>query len=213
MAKFFREPMNGLTHFVGIFFAIAALIALLTRSGDPLTLPQIVAFSIFGTAMILLYTASTLYHWLPFDGKKLEIFRKIDHVMIFVFIAASYTPICLVSLQGGWGWSIFGTVWAITIAGLFLKIFWLNAPRKLYTAIYLLMGWLIIIGIWPLSQKVDFMGIIWLFIGGFFYTVGATIYALKKPDPFPGFFGFHEIFHVFIIFGSFSHFWMIYKFI
>ncbi len=213
MAKFFREPMNGLTHFVGIFFAVAALIALLTRSGDPLTLPQIVAFSIFGAAMILLYTASTLYHWLPFDGKKLEIFRKIDHVMIFVFIAASYTPICLVSLQGGWGWSIFGTVWAITIAGLFLKIFWLNAPRKLYTAIYLLMGWLIIIGIWPLSQKVDFMGIIWLFIGGFFYTVGATIYALKKPDPFPGFFGFHEIFHVFIIFGSFSHFWMIYKFI
>ncbi len=213
MAKFFREPMNGLTHFVGIFFAVAALIALLTRSGDPLNLRQIVSFSIFGTAMILLYTASTLYHWLPFDGKKLEIFRKIDHVMIFVFIAASYTPICLVSLQGGWGWSIFGTVWAITIAGLFLKIFWLNAPRKLYTAIYLLMGWLIIIGIWPLSQKVDFMGIIWLFIGGFFYTVGATIYALKKPDPFPGFFGFHEIFHVFIIFGSFSHFWMIYKFI
>ncbi len=205
--------MYGLTHFVLIFFAVVALIALLTRSGDPLTLPQIVSFSIFGTAMILLYTASTLYHWLPFDGKKLEIFRKIDHVMIFVFIAASYTPICLVSLQGGWGWSIFGTVWAITIAGLFLKIFWLNAPRKLYTAIYLLMGWLIIIGIWPLSQKVDFMGIIWLFIGGFFYTVGATIYALKKPDPFPGFFGFHEIFHVFIIFGSFSHFWMIYKFI
>ena len=213
MRKFFREPMNGLTHFVGILFAIGALVVLLTRTEAPFTFWHTLSFSIFGSAMILLFTISTLYHWLPIAGKSLEVLRKIDHVMIFVFIAASYTPMCLVTLRGSWGWSIFGTVWGVTVAGLFLKIFWLNAPRKLYTSIYLAMGWIIIVGIWPLSQIMDFMGIAWLFAGGLFYTIGAIIYALKKPDPFPGFFGFHEIFHVFILLGSFSHFWMIYKFI
>ncbi|KAA3610524.1 MAG: hemolysin III family protein [Calditrichaeota bacterium] len=204
--------MNGLTHFIGILLAVTGLIVLLVH-GDASTIWHTLSFSIFGGAMILLYTASTLYHWLPISGKKLELFRKIDHVMIFVFIAASYTPICLISLRGGWGWSIFGTVWGLTIAGLFLKIFWLNAPRKLYTAIYLAMGWIIIIGIWPLSQAIEFSGLVWMFIGGLFYTTGAIIYALKKPDPMPGFFGFHEIFHVFIMFGSFAHFWMIFKFV
>jgi len=213
MTKIFREPMNGLTHFIGILFAITALVILLTRTSDPWTIWHTVSFSIFGGAMILLYTASTLYHWLPISGKKLEVFRKIDHVMIFVFISASYTPICLISLNGSWGWSIFGTVWGLTIAGLFLKLFWINAPRVFYTFIYLAMGWIIIVGIWPLSESMLTIGLIWLFIGGLFYTVGAIIYALKKPDPFPGFFGFHEIFHIFILLGSFAHFWMYYKFV
>ncbi len=205
--------MNGLTHFVGILLAIVALVALLTRAGSSLTIWHTVSFSIFGSGMILLYMASTLYHWLPLSEIKLEVFRKIDHVMIFVFIAASYTPICLVTLRGGWGWAMFGVVWAITIAGLFLKIFWMNVPRKLYTAIYLVMGWIIVIGIWPLSQAIELMGLAWLFLGGLFYTIGAMIYAFKKPNPIPGVFGFHEIFHVFIMLGSFSHFWMFYKFI
>ncbi|MCD4692606.1 MAG: hemolysin III family protein, partial [Calditrichales bacterium] len=134
----FRDPISGLTHFFGILLAIVGLIALLSRTYGPFTVWHTVSFSIFGGAMIFLYTFSTLYHWLPVSGKTLEVFRKIDHIMIFVFIAASYTPICLVTLRGGWGWSIFGSVWGLTILGFFLKIFWLNAPRFLYTLVYLL---------------------------------------------------------------------------
>ena len=208
-----RDPLSGLTHFIGILMAIVALIVLVTRTNGEFTVWHAVSFSIFGAGMILLYTFSTLYHWLPLTGKKLELFRKIDHIMIFIFIAATYTPICLVSLRGGWGWSIFGCVWALAIAGFFMKVFTLKVPRILYTSVYVLMGWFIVIGLWPLSKVMDSAGLIWMFAGGLSYTFGAVIYAFKKPDPWPGVFGFHEIFHVFIMFGSFAHFWLIYKYV
>lgn len=209
----FKDPMSGLTHFIGALLSIAALVLLLIRKSLPLSTSHVVSFSIFGSAMILLYTFSTLYHWLPLKEKTSEILRKIDHIMIFVFIAATYTPICLVTLGGGWGWSMFGTVWGLTLAGFFLKLFWLNAPRWLYTLIYLLMGWVIIIGIWPLVQSLAFGGLMWLVAGGLFYSVGAAIYGFRKPDPWPHFFGFHEIFHVFVMLGSFSHFCLMYLYV
>ncbi len=208
-----RDPLSGLTHFLGIIIALFSLIALLTRTVPPITRWHIISFTIYGCAMILLYTMSTLYHWLPLTGKRLELFRKIDHIMIFVFIAASYTPVCLITLSGKWGWSILGIVWVLTIAGFFLKVFWLHAPRFLYTALYVLLGWIIVFAIWPLSQRMSPGGLIWLAIGGFFYTVGAVIYGIKKPDPWPKVFGFHEIFHIFIILGSISHFWMMYRYV
>lgn len=211
--KFFREPLNGLTHFFGILLAIACLTALLNRPEKALTLAHTAAFSIFGAAMILLFTASTLYHWLPLSGRRLELFRRIDHIMIFVFIAASYTPICLIILKGAWGWSILTAVWMVTLLGLFLKIFWLHAPRFLYTAIYVLMGWIIIIALWPLLKNMPRPGLSWMAAGGFFYTTGALIYAFKKPNPWPRVFGFHEIFHIFVILGSLSHFWMMYRYV
>ncbi len=209
----FREPMNGLTHFIGALLAVMAFYMLLTRPFGASSTMHSVSFSIFGISMILLYTFSTLYHWLPLSNKKLEIFRKIDHIMIFIFIAATYTPVCLIRMGGAWGWSIFGAVWGLTLLGLFIKIFWLNAPRILYTGIYLLMGWMIVIGIWPLIQSFSTEGILWLAAGGLFYSLGAVIYAFKKPNPWPGIFGFHEIFHIFVMFGSFSHFIMIYYYV
>lgn len=205
--------MSSLTHFIGTLLAAAGLIALLTRMQGPLTALHAVSFSIFGGAMILLYAFSTLYHWLPFSGKRLELFRRIDHTMIFVFIAASYTPVCLVTLRGAWGWSILGSIWGLALAGFALKIFWMNAPRRLYTLVYVLMGWVIIIAIWPLIKTMLLPGIAWMVAGGLFYTFGAVIYALKKPDPWPRLFGFHEIFHVFIMLGSFSHFLMVYFYV
>lgn len=211
MVKPFRDGISGLTHFIAALLSVVALIFLLMR--DNLSNWHIISFAIFGSAMILLYTASTLYHWLPVSGKKLEIFRKIDHIMIFIFIAATYTPVCLVTLRGYWGWSIFGGVWTVALAGLIFKLFWLNVPRIIYTAIYLFMGWLIIIGIWPLSQAMVASGLIWLALGGLFYSCGALIYAMQKPDPFPNKLGFHEIFHVFIMLGSFAHFWMLYNYV
>jgi len=193
--------------------AITCTVILLTRSTGLLTFSHIVSFSVFGVAMILLFTFSTLYHWLPLVGKKLELFRKIDHIMIFVFIAASYTPVCLITLRGAWGLWILVSVWVITLLGFFLKIFWLNAPRVLYTSIYLGMGWLIVIAIFPLMERLPLSALLWTGLGGVFYSVGATIYALKKPDPWPGWFGFHEIFHIFILLGSLTHFLMIYQYV
>ncbi len=208
-----RDPMNGLTHFIGVLLSTVGMIALLTRGDKPFSEWQQFSFSVFGIGMVLLYSFSTLYHWLPLKDKKLQLFRQIDHIMIFVFIAATYTPICLITLNGTWGWSIFWTTWAIAVGGVFLKIFWLNAPRFLYTAIYLLMGWIIIVAIWPLSKAVASEALLWMFGGGVFYSVGAVIYALKKPNPWPKILGFHEIFHLFIMAGTFAHFWMIYNYI
>jgi hemolysin III len=133
--------------------------------------------------------------------------------MIFVFIAASYTPVCLITLRESWGLVILVIVWGLTLAGFFLKLFWIHAPRFLYTSIYLLMGWIIIAAILPLSELLPSQGLLWLALGGVFYSTGAVIYAIKKPDPLPNVFGFHEIFHLFIMAGSFSIFWMIYKYV
>jgi hemolysin III len=213
MRKYFRDPISGLTHFIAVLLAIVGLIVLLLRSNGEFTAWHAVSFSIFGGAMILVYTFSTLYHWLPLSGKSLEVIRRIDHIMIFVFIAASYTPVCIVTMRGGWGWAIFGTVWGAALGGLFLKVFWLNAPRYLYTAVYLITGWIAIVAIWPLSKAIALFGLIWIVIGGVFYSIGAVIYALKKPDPWPKIFGFHEIFHIFIVLGSISHFWVMYRYV
>ena len=213
MVKSFRDPISGLTHFIGIILSIIGTIVLLTRNDDPFTIYHATSFFIFGFSMILLYTISTLYHWLPLSEKNLIIVRKIDHIMIFVFIAASYTPVCLITLRESWGWVIFGIVWGLTIAGFFLKLFWINAPRFLYTSIYLIMGWIIVAAILPLSKVMSSQGLLWLALGGVFYSSGAVIYAMKKPDPLPNVFGFHELFHLFIMAGSFCIFWMIYKYV
>jgi hemolysin III len=205
--------MSGLTHFIGIILAVIGLVILLTRSGSPFSAWHTVGFSVFGGAMVMLYTCSTLYHWLPLAGHRRELLRRLDHMMIFIFIAASYTPICLVTLRGACGWSILGTVWGIALAGLIMKLFWLDAPRALYTLIYVLMGWVIVVGIWPLSKALAWQGLLWLAIGGLFYTAGAGIYAARKPNPWPRIFGFHEIFHVFVMLGSLSHFWMAYRYV
>jgi len=213
MVKSFRDPISGLTHFIGIILSVIGTIALLTRNDEPFTAYHTASFFIFGFSMTLLYTISTLYHWLPLSEKNLIIVRKIDHIMIFVFIAASYTPVCLITLRESWGWVIFYIVWVLTLAGFFLKLFWIKAPRFLYTSIYLLMGWIIIAAILPLSKVMPAQGLLWLALGGVFYSAGAVIYAIKKPDPLPNVFGFHEIFHLFIMAGSFSIFWMIYKYV
>jgi len=208
-----KDPISGLTHFIGIILAITGLIFLIWGSTHPVKPLHIVAFSVFGAGMILLYTASTLYHWLPVSEKAALRLRKIDHMMIFILIAATYTPICLIPLRGAWGWSLFGVIWGLTACGILMKIFWIQAPRWLYTLIYIGTGWLAVVAIWPLIKTLHIAGTTWLLLGGLFYTTGAIIYAIKKPDPWPRIVGFHEIFHVFVMMGTFSHFWMMYKYV
>ncbi|MFZ2323180.1 MAG: hemolysin III family protein [Ignavibacteriaceae bacterium] len=163
--------------------------------------------------MILLYTTSTLYHWLKISESGTKTLRKADHIMIFVYIAATYTPVCILALRGNVGKMFMAIIWLVAFAGIMIKIFWMNAPRWLSTVIYVLMGWLAVLVIYPIINVLQFKALLWLFVGGLFYTIGAVIYALKKPDPYPGLFGFHEIFHLFVMLGSFSHFWLLYRYI
>ena len=205
--------MNGFTHFIGIIFSIFGTILLISLSVNPLKPYHLFSFSIFGVGMILLYTTSTLYHWLKISDAVTLKLRKMDHIMIFIYIAATYTPICVVALRASFGWILLAAVWSVALVGITIKIFWMSAPRWLSTFIYILMGWLAVIVIFPLINALQIGALMWLLAGGLFYTIGAVIYALKKPDPYPGILGFHEIFHLFVLAGSFSHFWMIYKYI
>src|SRR5438094_589265 len=132
--------------------------------------------------------------------------ERLDHVAIFVLIAGTYTPVCLVTLRGGWGWSVFGVVWGLALLGLLLKLFFRHLPRWPSTALYVGMGWIAVVAVVPLVQSLPVSGLMWLVAGGVLYTLGAVIYAVKWPDPAPRVFGFHEVFHVFVLAGSITHF-------
>lgn len=201
-----KDPISGLTHLAGALLGVWGLVFLLQRSIDSGTAMHIVAFSIFGGTLVLLYLSSALYHLLIVSERAALVLRKLDHSMIFVFIAGCYTPFCLVSLDRFWGWTLLTSVWVAAFAGLFVKLYWIHAPRWISTGLYLLMGWAAILIINPLSRALSPQGLTWLVAAGLCYTVGAVVYVIKRPDPFPQLFGFHEIWHLFVLAGSTCHF-------
>ena len=209
----FREPISGLTHLAGVGLAIVGLVVMIRAAIDHGGIWHMLSFIIFGVSMILLYLSSTLYHLLPATKKGVLWLKKIDHMMIYILIAGTYTPICFIALRGPWGWSLFGVVWGLAIIGIVFKVYWIHAPRWISTLIYLFMGWMCVVAAYPMSQALPTGALVWLAIGGLSYTVGAVVYALKKPDPYPNVFGFHEIWHLFVMGGTFSHFWAVYKYI
>ena len=199
-----KEPFNSYSHMLGVLLSAMALVALVVESrGHPW---QLVGFSIYGASLILLYSASTIYHWLHLSPRGNDFLRRLDHVAIFILIAGSYTPVCLVTLRGGWGWSLFAVVWSVALAGAVLKLFFEHLPAWATAALYVAMGWLAVIAIGPLVRSFPPTGLMWLVAGGLAYTAGALIYALERPDPFPEVFGHHEIFHIFVLAGSLLHF-------
>jgi len=177
------------------------------------TLQHQVSFAIFGCSLILMYLASGLYHSLPLSEKGIKFLRRIDHMAIFILIAGSYTPFCLVALRESNGPSYFIIAWSIALVGIITKLFWIESPRWITVAMYLGMGWISVPLAFPLSHVVDPWCLYWIAIGGFFFTSGAIIYATKRPNPYPGVFGFHEIWHLFVMAGTFSHFWAIYRYL
>lgn len=201
-----REPVSALTHLLGALLAVAGLVVLVWRGAVHGTAWHVVAYTVFGVSMVLLYTASTLYHALPVGPRAIRTLRRIDHIMIFFLIAGTYTPFCLLPLRGPWGWSLFGAIWGCTVAGMTIKVLWLNAPRWLSTGVYLLMGWLAVIALAPLMQTASRISVAWLIGGGLLYSVGAVFYATRWPNPWPGKFGFHEIWHLFVMAGTGAHF-------
>lgn len=208
-----REPVSGLTHLIGAVLSAIGLVLMIYYAVSKGTVWHIVSFSIFGGSLILLYTASTLYHLLNISEKGVRVLRKIDHMMIYVLIAGTYTPICLIPLRGGWGYTMLITIWGIAITGIIMKLLWFDAPRWLYTLFYLIMGWLIVIALWPIAKTIPIAGVLWLIAGGLLYSIGAVIYGTKWPRLKSKVFGFHEIFHLFVLYGSFCHFWLMFRYL
>ncbi|MGE4319717.1 MAG: hemolysin III family protein [Deferribacterales bacterium] len=207
-----KDPVSGISHLIGAMLSIAALSVLVTLSAYNATVWHIVSFSIYGSSMILLYLASSAYHIFNLGEKGTRRLKKLDHVMIFMMIAGTYTPFCLIPLRGGWGWSIFGIVWSLAALGIVFKLFFIYAPRWLSTMIYVIMGWISIAAIYPIVKNIPAGGVAWLVAGGVMYTIGAVVYAKKKPN-FSKHFGFHEIWHLFVLAGSFCHFMTMIKYV
>ncbi len=199
-----KDPVSGALHFAGAIFAAIAIVLLVRAGwGDAW---KIVSFSIYGASMLILFNFSTLYHWLPKEaGGPHQIFRKLDHLSIYLLIAGTYTPFCLVTLRGPWGWTIFGIIWGLAIAGILMQSVYINVARWLTTLVYLGMGWMIVVAIQPLMNNLEVNGLYLLLAGGLSYSVGGIIYGLKKPNIFKHF-GFHELWHVFVLLGAFFHF-------
>ncbi len=199
-----KEPVSSYSHLLGVLLSIVGLTVLIGESAESPW--RVLVFSIYGGSLILLYSASTVYHWLHLSPRANDLLKRLDHAAIFVLIAGSYTPICLVVLRGDWGWGLCGTVWAAALAGVVLKLFFEHIPRWRTTALYLGMGWFAVVAIAPLARNVQLEGLLWLLAGGICYTVGAIIHTVGRPDPFPRVFGAHEMFHVFVLAGSGIHF-------
>lgn len=216
MAKV-RDLVSGLTHCIGAALSLVGLVLLIVFSAIYGNAYHVVSFTIFGVGLFLLYLFSTLYHWLNISEKGITVFRKFDHIMIYILIAASYTPICLVPLRGPCGWTIFGIIWGLAVLGTILTAVWIKAPRFITTTIYLIMGWAVVIAAYPLIQVFkeanNFGSLIWLLAGGIFYTIGGIIYGLKIPKTKWKGFGFHEIFHIFVMLGSACHYWFILRYV
>jgi hemolysin III len=204
-----KEPVNTITHLLGAVLSLLALVMMLFKGIANASGVQVASVIVFGISLIALYTASTVYHWIPSSENLKAILRRVDHSMIYVLIAGTYTPVCLLALKGMLGWSLFGAIWGLAILGIVIKLLWFNAPRWLYTSFYLVLGWLAVFFIVPLYKSLSLQGFTWLLIGGAMYSIGAIIYGTKSKKIKISVFGFHEIFHVFILAGSFSHFMMV----
>ncbi len=210
-----REPGSAITHFIAMMLAVFAAAPLLVKSALSGTANMLPAMTIFILSMILLYGASATYHSLNIGGRVLRIFRKVDHMMIFVLIAGSYTPVCLIVLGGKMGYTLFAVVWGIAIAGMLLKACWVTCPKWFSSIIYIAMGWVCVFVFGSLWNTLPHSAFLWLLTGGIIYTIGGVIYALKLPlfNSRHTFFGSHEIFHLFVMGGSLCHFIFMYHYV
>lgn len=210
-----KDPGSAITHFIGWLMALLAAVPLILRactSPDPI---HVISLSIFILSMLLLYAASTLYHSLDINEKVNKRLKKFDHMMISVLIAGTYTPVCLIAIRGTLGYTLLAVVWGIAIFGILLKAFWINCPKWVSSVLYIGMGWTCILAFTQILNSLSREAFMWLLAGGIIYTIGGIIYALKLPifNTRHKNFGSHEIFHLFVMGGSFCHFMLMYKFL
>lgn len=202
--KNLREPVNSLTHWGGAVLALIGLIALLVVGWS--TPAKIISLAIYGVSLIAMFSASATYHMVRVKDKTLEIFRKIDHSAIFLLIAGTYTPFCINALSGYWKWGMLGTIWSLAIIGISIKIFYIRAPRWLNAVIYIIMGWISVAASGEILSALPTWVFVWLVIGGIIYTLGALVYITKIFNFKPGVFGFHEVWHIFVLLAAIAHY-------
>lgn len=210
-----KDPGSAITHFIGMMMAIFSATPLMIRACSHHEPVYVIAMAVFIVSMILLYTASTVYHTFDISERTNRILRKIDHMMIFVLIAGSYTPVCLLVLKGRTGLLLCALVWTVAIAGIIIKACWITCPKWFSSLLYIGMGWLCVLTFTQLINSLSPAAFGWLLAGGIIYTIGGIIYALKVPvfDSKHKNFGSHEIFHLFVMGGSACHFILMYQFL
>lgn len=206
-----NEPWSAITHLIGAIGSIVALVALVTAAAIKGTAVHVTGFALFGASLVLLYTSSTLYHFFR-HGRTKRVFRRIDHAMIFILIAGTYTPVML-TLGGPWGWTILSIVWATAALGAALKGSGVYLPPGASTALYVLIGWVAIIAAAPLHAHLGTGGLAWLVLGGVLYTAGAVVFAVEERFPRKKHWDLHELFHIFIMLGSLSHVWLMWRYV
>ena len=199
-----REPVNGWTHLAAAIAAVFGLVALLVINGE-FNLKS-AALLVYGISLVLMFSASASYHLVNGSPTVQRRLRLFDHTAIYLLIAGTYTPICIHFLTGFWRWGFLGFIWGLAAIGIGAKLFFMNSPRWLTAGTYLLMGWLAVLALGEMRRVMPVGALVWLALGGFFFTLGAIGYIVKKPDFIPGVFGFHEVWHIMVILGSLSHF-------
>jgi len=204
MLKKLREPVNGLTHLGAAIAAGIGLIILLVIGWG--NIGKTISLTVYGISLILLFAASAIYHMVRARPSILNNLRKLDHSAIYILIAGTYTPFCFNLFTGFWQWGMLILIWSLALVGVAIKLLWMDAPRWLYTGVYIAMGWLAILGGKELLATLPTGAIVWLLVGGITFTLGAIIYATKTFNFFPGKFGFHEVWHIFVILGALAHF-------
>lgn len=213
--KHIKDPGSAITHFIGMLMAIFAAFPLLIKAAHEPSRIYLISLAIYAVSLILLYAASTTYHTFDFSERVNTILKKIDHMMIFVLIAGSYTPVCLIVLGGKLGYTLLALVWGIAAVGMLIKAFWITCPKWFSSIIYIAMGWVCVLVFGPLLNTLSTPAFLWLLAGGIIYTVGGVIYALKLPifNSKHKSFGSHEVFHLFVMGGSICHFIFMYLYV
>ena len=204
MFRRMREPVNGLTHLGGAIASAGGLVALLIIGWQGIE--KIVSLFVYGLSLISLFAASATYHLAKVKPKTQQILRKLDHSAIFLLIAGTYTPFCVNAFSGFFRWGLLTIIWSIALIGILVKIFWIGAPRWLNAVMYVIMGWLCISAIGQMTVALTPFALAWLIVGGVIYTLGAVVYATKMFNFVPGIFGFHEVWHIFVLLGALAHF-------
>ncbi|MEI3267207.1 PAQR family membrane homeostasis protein TrhA [Frisingicoccus sp.] len=210
-----KDPGSAITHFIGWLMALFAAVPLILRACTAPDMIHVISLSIFIVSMLLLYAASTLYHSLDINEKVNKRLKKFDHMMISILIAGTYTPVCLIAIRGTIGYTLLAIVWGIAIFGIILKALWVNCPKWVSSLLYIGMGWTCVLAFTQILNSLSREAFMWLLTGGIIYTIGGIIYALKLPifNSRHENFGSHEIFHLFVMGGSFCHFVLMYKFL
>ncbi len=204
MLKKLREPVNSLTHWAGAILALAGLVALLIVGWS--VPAKIVSLTIYGLSLIAMFSASAAYHAVRAKEKVLLILRKIDHAAIYLLIAGTYTPFCVNAFDGFWKWGMLSVIWSLAAIGIIVKVFYIKAPRWLNAGIYVVMGWLCVGAAGQMLATLPLWVFTWLIIGGVTYTLGAVVYITKIFNFWPGVFGFHEVWHIFVMLAAAAHY-------